>query len=112
MRAVRLAALALVLLAMGGLAGCVGLSVPMVPGQGFLVTAASYPHFQAAVNGELGSRSGESSAVTVLWVVTVGDASVERAARTAGIKRIATIDHTYLNVLGIFSRFTTNVTGE
>lgn len=111
MKAHRLAALAAIILTAIGLTGC-AVMTPLTPAQGLLVTATSYPHFQAAVNGELGSRSGESSAVTVLWVVTVGDASVERAARSAGIKRIATIDHNYLNVLGLFSRYATIVTGE
>lgn len=88
------------------LAGCT------TPQPGLLVTAVSYPHYQACTDGTLGQRTGESSAVTVLGLVAVGDASVERAARSAGITKISTIDHHFLQILGIFSQYKTIVTGE
>ena len=97
-------------LTMFGLSGC----CPITPMPGMLVTAASYPHVgQACTDGTLGQKTGESSVVTVLGIVCVGDASVERAARSSGITKIKTIDHRYLNILGfLFSQYTTVVTGE
>jgi len=94
--------------------GLVGCMCPITPMPGILVTAASYPHVgQACTDGTLGQKTGESSAFTVLGIVCVGDASVERAARSSGITKIKTIDHRYLNILGfLFSQYTTIVTGE
>lgn len=92
-----------------GLGGC----CPVTPETGLLVTVASYPHVgQACTDGTLGQRTGESSVFTILYLVTVGDASVERAARSSGITKIKTIDHKYLNVLGLFSQYTTVVSGD
>jgi hypothetical protein len=97
-------------LTMFGLVGCM---CPITPMPGLLVTAASYPHIQACTDGTLGQKTGESSAFTVLGIVCVGDASVERAARSSGITKIKTIDHRYLGILGfLFSQYTTIVTGE
>ena len=77
-------------LAMFGMGGC----CPITPESGLLVTVASYPHVgQACIDGTLGQRSGESSVFTILGIVCVGDASVERAARSSGITKIKTIDH-------------------
>lgn len=97
-------------LTMFGLGGC----CPITPEMGMLVTVASYPHVgQVCSDGTMGQKSGESSVVTVLGIVCVGDASVERAARSSGITKIKTIDHRYLNILGfLFSQYTTIVTGD
>ena len=89
-----------------------GCQTPMTPQGGLLVTSASYPHFQAVVDGDLGSRTGESSCVSILGLVSVGDASVERAARSSGITKIKTVDHHFLQVLGLYSQYKTIVTGE
>lgn len=82
------------------------------PIMGALVTMASYPHSQAVGTGIRGVKEGEASVVTLLGLLCVGDASVERAARSAGITKIATIDHTMINLLGFYIQYKTIVTGE
>jgi hypothetical protein len=79
---------------------------------GGIITMASYPHTQAVGPGARGSKEGDSSVVTLLGLLCVGDASVERAARRAGISKIATVDHTMINILGMYIEYRTIVTGE
>ncbi|MBM4143201.1 MAG: hypothetical protein FJ225_06380 [Lentisphaerae bacterium] len=110
-RPLRLVAALLLCAGLLGVSGCV-FSSPLSPQPGLLVSVTSYPHPQCVSSPELGKRTGSSSAVNILGLIAVGDASVEEAARSAGIARIATIDHSYLNVFWLFSVFKTIVTGD
>lgn len=60
----------------------------------------------------VGQKVGTSSAINVLGLYAGGDAGINTAARSAGIKKISHVDHKKQSVLGLFGRYTTVVYGE
>ena len=65
-----------------------------------------------AENAQPGSKRGSSEMSEILWAVTTGNASISQAARNAGISKIKTVEHEYMNVLLVYQKYTTYVTGE
>ena len=66
-----------------------------------------------ATSNEVGSKVGMSKAtgfLNVLWFDQ--DASVQKAAKQAGITKISTVDLKQTNLLGIIQTFECIVTGE
>ena len=63
-------------------------------------------------NAQPGPKAGSSEMSEVLWCVTSGNASISQAARNGGISKIKTVEHEYVNVLLIYQKYTTYVTGE
>ena len=59
-----------------------------------------------------GSKTGEATADTLLGLIANGDASIQKAAINGGITKIMTVKYKSYNILGVFARFTTIVTGE
>ncbi len=84
-------------------------------GMGGPVTGLIYKNsagpYQATTNN-IGSKRGEATAQSILGLIGVGDASIEKAAKNGGIQKIATVDQKSTNFLGIFATSTTIVTGE
>lgn len=66
----------------------------------------------AATSNSLGSKVGESTSMNVLGIVALGDASIQEAAKKAGIKKISSVDTKTFSVLGVYTKVTTIVTGE
>lgn len=96
--------------ALGPVAGCI--RAPVVP-----PTALVYTDFQAPLDVSVqdtptGGRKGRASVVSILGLVSYGDASIEAAAQEGGIRLIEHADYEYFNVLGIYQRYTTVVRGE
>ncbi len=60
----------------------------------------------------LATKIGEACAMSVLGWVTVGDASVATAAKAGSVTKIAAVDHSIFNVLGVYSKYCVVVTGE
>jgi hypothetical protein len=60
----------------------------------------------------LGSKVGTAKASNILGIVAMGDASVQSAAKSAGITRISHVDFEANGLLGIFASYTTVVYGE
>lgn len=65
-----------------------------------------------ATSNPLGTKVGTSKASNILGVVAMGDASIQTAANSAGIKRISHVDVQKKNLLGLFSSCTIYVYGE
>lgn len=59
-----------------------------------------------------GMKQGEGCATQILGIVATGDASAAAAAKKAGITKIATVDGSNSNVLGVYSKYCVIVTGE
>lgn len=89
------------------LTSCAAVSSPVV---GALYTSAKAP--VAVTSNTVGTKVGTASATSVLGIVGTGDASIEAAAKSAGIKKISHVDYEATNVLGLYSQFTTIVYGE
>ncbi len=87
-----------------GLSGCV--DAPTVGA----ITSNRGP---VATTGAIGGgKAGEASAYQVLGLFAWGDASIQAAARSGGISKVNNVDREALNVLGIFSSYTTKVQGN
>lgn len=63
-------------------------------------------------SNNVGKKVGTSSASNILGLVTTGDASINTAARQAGIKKISHVDQKQSGFLGIFASYKTVVYGE
>lgn len=94
------------------LPGCVVPSshyMPMAP----LYQNTTLPTDQAVPgDGTIGRRTGEASVESILAVISWGDSSIATAARQGNIRQLKTIDQEVFNVLGIYTRQTTIVTGD
>ena len=80
------------------------------PVTGFVYQSTKGPI--TATSNNLGSKVGTSEAKSILGIVGTGDASIEAAAKSAGIKKISHVDYEGSNILGIYARHTTIVYGE
>lgn len=58
------------------------------------------------------SKVGKAEALSYLGIVSMGDASIEAAAKSAGISKIHHVDEESFGVLGLFARYTVYVYGE
>ena len=95
------------------LVGC-QFQAPVVPPTAQLYTSIDAPLDVEFDRSALGSKSGESSSVSVLSLFAFGDASARQAAVNGGISTIHAADYRYTSVLGglIFSNYTTVVHGD
>ncbi len=59
-----------------------------------------------------GALEGEASSHSVLGLFAFGESSVAAAAREGGIETVDHIGHRYLNILFLYSSFTTVVRGH
>ncbi len=73
---------------------------------------ADYTYSNSGSTGQSGSKSGSAEVVSILGLVSTGDASIRTAAQNGGISEVMTVDHKVSNLLGVYSTFTTTVTGE
>ena len=58
------------------------------------------------------AKTGEACSMSILGIVTTGDSSVPTAAKAGGIKKIASVDNTFMQVLGLYAKYCTVVSGE
>lgn len=86
---------------------------PVVPPFGFDVNITKAPVDITFDKTSIGSKRGESSSYSILFsIVAFGDASVYAAAREGNITTVNQIDCDLLNILGLYTRYTTVVYGE
>lgn len=58
------------------------------------------------------TKTGEACTASYLGIVGLGDASIETAQKNGGIKKIAYIDSSFMNVLGLYQKYCTLVRGN
>ena len=80
------------------------------PVTGFLYQSTKGPI--TATSNNLGSKVGRAEATSILGWIATGDASIQAAAKSAGIKKISHVDYEGSNILGIYAKHTTIVYGE
>jgi len=102
--------LACMVLTIWGLSGC--MRAPVVPPQGWLFSQTQAPLDTDMNSTKIGPKVGESSCITILGLVSVGDASIKEAAKNGGITTVDHADYKFTNVLGLFQQYTTIVYGE
>ena len=83
-----------------------------------LLPSCVYGNFSAPLDTDLnvtqlGDKTGEAAAHSVLWLVAWGDAGTAAAARDGGITTITHMDrHTLYILWGLYFRSTTIVYGD
>ncbi len=90
------------------LAGC---AAGMSPVTGTMYTNLSGP-LAATDNPEKPTKIGRSSVRSILGVYAVGNASIEAAAKNAGITRIHHVDYETQSIFGVLTDFTVVVYGN
>ncbi len=63
-------------------------------------------------SNNLGSKVGMAEAQSILGAIAIGDASIQTAAKSAGITKISHVDYEGFSVLGIFASYKVYVYGE
>ena len=94
-----------------GLTGCAGLAFSS-QGVMFATLYADGSTGVASTDNDLGKKRGEACASSILGLVTTGDASIRAAADAGGITQIAAVDSTITNILGIYAKYCTVVSGD
>ncbi|HLS30903.1 MAG TPA: TRL-like family protein [Flavobacteriaceae bacterium] len=85
-------------------------SATVSPVMGILYTDAKSP--VAVTSNANSSKVGTAEATSILGLVGTGDASIEKAAKSAGITKIHHVDQHGTSILGIYAKYTVYVYGE
>ena len=92
-------------------AGC--FRAPVIPPTGLVFSQFNAPltteFDQTAANG---LSTGEAASTSVLGLVAYGDCSLDAAAKAGGLSTIEYCDYSYLNVLGVYQKFTVVAHGK
>ena len=75
-----------------------------------LITSATDPMTATAASGT--SKAGEACVHNVLGIVAFGDASIETAKKSSGIKVVSSVDRDVFRILGFYGKSCTLVKGE
>ena len=86
--------------------GCMAVASPAI---GVLYTELKGP---LDAGTTVGKKEGTACVESILGLIARGDASIKAAARDGGITKIASVDHSTENILGILGRFCTIVRGS
>ena len=84
--------------------GCmVGPIAPVQPPMGAFFTQVRAPLDVDCDNTDMGSKVGQAKTMCFFHLVSVGDASVQAAAKDGGITKVKHLDYEFMNALGIFN---------
>jgi len=99
-------------IALASVAACMlsGCAIVKSPLTGFIYTDMKSPLM--ATSNSNSSKVGMASAQSILGIVATGDASIETAAKSAGITKIHHIDEHSYSVIGIIAKYEVIVYGE
>jgi hypothetical protein len=67
---------------------------------------------EAVTANALGSKVGQAEVWSVLGVVALGDAGIEKAAKEAGITKVSHVDKKMWSILGVYTKVTYTVYGN
>lgn len=90
------------------MSSCATMSTPA----GFGSIYADIKTGEHVTSNNCGTKVGTASAKNILGLVLIGDASIETAAKSAGIKKISHVDSERNSILGIFATYKVIVYGE
>jgi hypothetical protein len=77
---------------------------------GVLYTNVKSPSL--VTNNSNASKVGTAEATSILGIVATGDASIDAAAKSAGITKIHHVDEESTSILGLFAKYKVFVYGE
>jgi hypothetical protein len=108
----KLVLLAALLVGGAALSGCVaGAAYASRPVANGFLYAETQSGEQIDTNA-IGAKTGQACTTSILGLVTTGDATYVTAAKNGAIKKVATVDNRYKNILGIWAEYCVVVTGE
>lgn len=83
------------------ISACAGIN-PRATSSGFLYNDTEYS--LTGTSNVAGNRVGEACSSSILGLVAWGDTSIETARRNGGITMITSIDESFLNYGGVYSK--------
>lgn len=89
------------------LSGCAFVQTPVT---GFVYTDVKAPLMATCNQGA--SKVGKAKLQSILGIVAQGDASIQTAAKEAGIKKIHHVDYHATSIIGIIGTYEVYVYGE
>ena len=100
-----------------------GLSVAAIAGLAVFITGCASPYPQGiiytdvslpaiATSNAQSPKMGVSECTSILALVSMGDASINAAAKNGGITKIHSVDWEAKNIMGIYGTYRTVVRGE
>src|SRR5690349_7635768 len=90
--------------------GCAGLAfIGQGVAHGFIYTDAVTPVH--ATENNIGRKTGEACATSILGIITTGAATIRAAADAGGVRNISAVDASIMQVLGIYAKHCTLVSG-
>ncbi len=66
----------------------------------------------AVTSNTVGAKVGKAQASSILGIISMGDASIQAAAKSAGITKISHVDYEANNILSLYATYTVYVYGE
>lgn len=66
----------------------------------------------SANNDAKSTKTGKACMTSILGMVATGDASIAKAKSDGAITKVATVDYDVTNVLGLYGKYCTIITGE
>ena len=86
------------------LSGCASAPLP----------GALYTSIQAGqgATAQVGPKSGEACAMSILGLIALGDASITTARKNGGIQSVSVVDVKFTNILGLYATYCTVVYGK
>jgi len=99
--------LAIIALVSFGLAGCQIVASPLAGG---IYNETKYG--DVATDEAVASKEGKACATSILGWVATGDASIAAAKAAGGISKVASVDHSAKNIVGVFGEWCTIVRGN
>lgn len=95
------------------LSGCfIQVRAPVVPPIGYTYNETEFPVDIEFGPNDIGQTKGTAMSKSVLGCVSWGDASIQTAARNAGIQQIDHVDSTLYNILGVYTEYEVVVYGK
>ncbi|MAX79712.1 MAG: hypothetical protein CL843_06020 [Crocinitomicaceae bacterium] len=89
------------------LSSCAAVQSPLM-GSAFSKVSAPV----TATGNEVGTKVGTASAISIAGIVAIGDASINKAAKEAGITKISHVDYSVVNIAGFYAEYKVYVYGE
>ena len=99
----------ILILSLVAFTGC--MKAPTVPPLGAHFANISSP-YSGDLNKSIGSKCGEASCKSVLFLFAFGDCSVDAAARNGDLEKVDYIGYDYTNILLLYTDMATKACGE
>jgi hypothetical protein len=104
--------IAFALIAALAFAGCAGVQFASRANGAYGIYSDTQANDQVTDHPLSPAKTGEACSTSILGWVTTGDSSVPTAAKNGGITKIASVDNNFMQVLGVYAKFCTVVTGQ